>query len=83
MSDAQNELCTRNRGRMNSIGRKLALAAGLLTVLSTTTFADPAPWFYWKNIVSNERICAQFPPEDSWVKDGGPYKDARCANRFR
>jgi hypothetical protein len=81
MSESQNNACKDDR--MKKFSKKFALAIGLLAVVSTTTFADPAPWFYWKNIISNERICAQFAPEDGWVKDGGPYKDARCANRFR
>lgn len=76
-SDARNDI------RMKNLCKKIALGIGLLAVVSTTTFADPAPWFYWKNIISNERVCTQFPPEDGWVKDGGPYKDARCENRFR
>jgi hypothetical protein len=63
--------------------QKIAVALGMLSLICATSLADPAPWFYWKNIATGDRICAQFPPEDGWMKDGGPFKDARCANRFR
>jgi hypothetical protein len=63
--------------------RRLAAVIGLLAAVCTAAIADPAPWFYWKSVTTGERVCAQFTPGDGWNKDDGPYKDARCANRYR
>ena len=61
---------------------RLALAGALLAMFGTGAIADPAPWYYWRSIYTNAHVCAQFSPGDAWVKDGGPYKDARCASRY-
>ncbi|HEX2603197.1 MAG TPA: hypothetical protein VHL60_00875 [Oxalicibacterium sp.] len=67
-----------------SFARRIAACAALLGMLSAAlpVSADPAPWFYWRSKLTNERVCAQFSPGNGWVQDGGPYKDARCANRY-
>lgn len=59
-----------------------ALALGVLAAFCAAAFADPAPWYYWRSKITNDRVCAQFSPGQGWVQDGGPYKDARCASRY-
>jgi len=60
---------------------RIAICAALLGALSAAG-ADPAPWYYWRSKITNDRVCAQFSPGNGWVQDGGPYKDARCASRY-
>jgi hypothetical protein len=59
-----------------------ASVLGALASVCVPSGADPAPWFYWRSKLTNERVCAQFSPGNGWVQDGGPYKDARCAARY-
>jgi hypothetical protein len=59
-----------------------ALVLGVLAAFCVAAFAEPAPWFYWRSKITNDRVCAQFSPGNGWVQDGGPYKDARCASRY-
>jgi hypothetical protein len=64
---------------------RIAASAAMLGALATTCApggADPAPWYYWRSKITNDRVCAQFSPGNGWVQDGGPYKDARCASRY-
>lgn len=67
-----------------SFPRRLVACTVLLGTLTVglSAAADPAPWYYWRSKLTNERVCAQFSPGNGWVQDGGPYKDARCANRY-
>jgi len=65
----------------SNVRGKIAVAVGLLA-FSCAAFAAPAPWFYWKSVVTGERVCSQFTPGDGWVQENTPYKDARCASRF-
>lgn len=65
-----------------SLGIKRGLALALLTAVCAIAAADPAPWYYWRSKITNDRVCAQFSPGPGWVQDGGSYKDARCASRY-
>lgn len=55
-----------------------AIAAGILLLALTSSFAQPAPWYNWKSKLNGRIFCAQTSPGEGWVKDSGPYKDARC-----
>lgn len=88
MNDRQNQFFPMNipeTGAVRSVRSlrgHLAIAAGLLSVVCATSFAAPAPWYYWRSVVTADRVCAQVSPGDGWTQDGGPYKDPRCASRY-
>lgn len=51
---------------------------GLLCTCATVATAAMAPWYTWRSQIDNAVHCAQTSPGFGWVRDGGPYRDARC-----
>jgi hypothetical protein len=57
---------------------KIILAMTILSV-TTATYAQSAPYYWWKSKIDGKRYCLQTSPGDGWARDSGPFKDARCS----
>lgn len=58
------------------------LIATLLCCASVTR-AGPAPWYQWRSRADGALQCAQTSLGPGWVRDSGPYRDARCLHPLR
>lgn len=50
----------------------------LVCLVGSLAFAAPAPWYKWKSTLDGKIACFQVSPGVGWLKDSGPYDDARC-----
>lgn len=55
------------------------IASAAITLVTIPALAGPAPWYTWRSKLDGKTVCTQTSPGEGWVQDGGPYKDARCA----
>jgi len=46
--------------------------------VSGAAHAKPAPWYWWASKHDGQRVCAQFMPEQGWVRAEGPFNNAQC-----
>lgn len=57
----------------------LMFMVSMLSITSASTFAAPAPWYYWKSRIDGVLVCAQNSLGEGWKRDSGPYQDAQCS----
>jgi hypothetical protein len=58
--------------------RAIGGALCLLSLTSPLALAAPAPWFKWKSQLDGKIACLQVSPGEGWMRENGPYPDARC-----
>ena len=49
-----------------------------LLLITGSSLAAPAAWFYWRSKLDFVLVCSQTTPGDGWEKFSGPFWDARC-----
>jgi hypothetical protein len=49
-----------------------------LFVLTSSSMAEPAAWYWWFSKISDAKVCSQTSPGDGWTQGKTAFSDPQC-----